>query len=521
MGSAGSGKTTLASVLALLLDRSYAIVHGDAFFTASDSNIVQLSEILDSSRNWVFEHINAFQHSLDTGSPADFLVSISPAISTLRQRQIQRRDSITTSGYSEQSQVVTAQVEKARSMGIPILEGNGIEQLLPQLVRAMWQSDCLDRGFTTAVVKVASRCNLDCSYCYMYHMSDTDWRQLPVAISASAARQLGLRVAEYLKSSALPRFSIIFHGGEPLLLGPEGIANIAQEIVTGVGDYRERVSLGLQTNGTLLDDKMLDTLDRFGFSIGISIDSGTAEGNQERNYHSGRSAYPDILAGLRRALSYPWSNGRLSGVLAVVDPRSSGKATYEQFRQLGVKSVDFLIRDDTWDNPPSASSLEYLREALDEWLSDSEERRVRVFSTLIGGLFGVTSGTESFGLRPLSTLCVGTDGNYELLDVLRAAYPGAWKLPYSVFDTSINEVARCPEFSRIWEDKVGLAEECLACRYLFVCGGGYLPHRYSTTHRFHNTSVHCNDIKRFLEYAEAKVAASFSEAQSFARGMSE
>ena len=31
----------------------------------------------------------------------------------------------------------------------------------------------------TVLLKVASRCNLDCSYCYVYHMGDDGWRYQP------------------------------------------------------------------------------------------------------------------------------------------------------------------------------------------------------------------------------------------------------------------------------------------------------------------------------------------------------
>ena len=29
------------------------------------------------------------------------------------------------------------------------------------------------------VIKVASRCNLNCSYCYEYNMGDSSWKKMP------------------------------------------------------------------------------------------------------------------------------------------------------------------------------------------------------------------------------------------------------------------------------------------------------------------------------------------------------
>ena len=34
-------------------------------------------------------------------------------------------------------------------------------------------------GFRQYLFKIASRCNLDCDYCYVYHQADSTWRDQP------------------------------------------------------------------------------------------------------------------------------------------------------------------------------------------------------------------------------------------------------------------------------------------------------------------------------------------------------
>src|SRR4051794_23115646 len=68
------------------------------------------------------------------------------------------------------------------------------------------------------VVKVASRCNLSCTYCYMYHHADQSWQQQPHFMSRDTIARLSDRLNEHAKTfDARPRFLVVAHGGEPLL----------------------------------------------------------------------------------------------------------------------------------------------------------------------------------------------------------------------------------------------------------------------------------------------------------------
>ena len=70
----------------------------------------------------------------------------------------------------------------------------------------------------TVLLKVASRCNLDCSYCYVYHMGDDGWRSLPKRMAADTRALVASELSALMRAQSRP-FSIVLHGGEPLLLG--------------------------------------------------------------------------------------------------------------------------------------------------------------------------------------------------------------------------------------------------------------------------------------------------------------
>ncbi|MGJ3628149.1 radical SAM protein [Sphingomonas sp. MMS24-JH45] len=67
------------------------------------------------------------------------------------------------------------------------------------------------------VVKVrTSRCNLDCSYCYVFDVGDEGWRRQPKRLGAEVEAAVVQRIGELLRDQGRP-LSIVLHGGEPLL----------------------------------------------------------------------------------------------------------------------------------------------------------------------------------------------------------------------------------------------------------------------------------------------------------------
>ncbi len=70
----------------------------------------------------------------------------------------------------------------------------------------------------TALIKTASRCNYDCSYCYVYQGKDTSWRDQPKRMSEDVIDSL-IEQLIIQANTQTAGFAIVLHGGEPLLLG--------------------------------------------------------------------------------------------------------------------------------------------------------------------------------------------------------------------------------------------------------------------------------------------------------------
>src|SRR5205823_2374759 len=107
---------------------------------------------------------------------------------------------------------------------------------------------------TSFLIKIASRCNLACDYCYMYTHADQTWRQQPPTMPPQVRHTLASRIGEYTRQEDLHRILVVFHGGEPLLAGVPNIIETTRWIRAAVADST-KVDCSLQTNGLLLNSE--------------------------------------------------------------------------------------------------------------------------------------------------------------------------------------------------------------------------------------------------------------------------
>ena len=80
--------------------------------------------------------------------------------------------------------------------------------------------------FREFIVKIHSRCDLSCDYCYMYEMADQSWRDQPRRMSLEVAEHAASRIGEHARAHRTPSVELILHGGEPLLAGRELISRL-------------------------------------------------------------------------------------------------------------------------------------------------------------------------------------------------------------------------------------------------------------------------------------------------------
>lgn len=375
------------------------------------------------------------------------------------------------------------------------------------------------------VLKLHSRCDLACRYCYMYRSNDQSWRSQPRTMADATLDRTAERVAEHLAGHGLDRAAVVLHGGEPLLAGEEAVARTARVLRAAVGDG-VRLDLALQTNGVRLSGRWLDLCAEHGIRVGVSLDGDRVAQDRHRRGADGRGSHARVSAGLRLLTDGP-HRALFSGLLCTVDLRNDPVRCYEALLAHRPPSVDFLLPQGNWGSPPpglrpggpGTPYADWLWAVFERWYgAPVRETRVRLLDDLLSLLLGGTPETEALGLAPVRYAVVETDGSLAQDDTLRTAYEGAAATGLHVARDSFDALLRHPGIAARQWGAAGLAAGCRACRLHPVCGGGHYANRYRPGTGFANASVYCADLASLVRRVRERVAADLERARVPAAG---
>jgi uncharacterized protein len=350
------------------------------------------------------------------------------------------------------------------------------------------------RGISTlptyVVMQPTTLCNLDCSYCYLPFRRDDD--KMPVSV----ARSVAASVRDWARTE---RFSVVWHGGEPLAAGREHLAKLLEPFDASVEHH-------VQTNATLIDDAWCEFFARHEMRVSVSID-GPRERNGDRVNRGGKPAYDQI----RRGVDTLRRHGVPFSALCVVGRPEPGQAAelYEFFLDLGCDVLGINVEElegvNTRENRhPAEAVTAFWAELVAAWRRDPRIHLREVEWSLryvAAVLDGTADDVLPRRLDPIPT--VASDGSVVLLSPELAGFHDPRYGDFTsgnVLTTPLGEIlddAIDTPWIREFLDGV---EACRAiCPYFGFCGGAHAANRYFEHGRFDVTTTdHCRNSKMRL-----------------------
>lgn len=391
------------------------------------------------------------------------------------------------------------------------MKKNTISTLITEHTTATIVGDnIVNSDVDTVLIKVASRCNINCTYCYVYNMGDDNWKRLQRFIDNDTVIEVS-RALYDLSVRQKRKFSIVLHGGEPFLLGKFRLRFILESLRSVLNnDY----PISIQSNGILIDNEFLDICSTYKASVAISIDGPPKIHNKARIKHNGEGTFLGVIRGINLLKEHPDSSFLNAGLLAVIDPHSDPAEIYNFFKQLDPPSVDFLYRDGNHTVLPfgktSLSSIEYgewMVGLMHVYLEDINPFPIRVLDDMLKVLLGGIASKEGMGITDFGIIIIDTDGTVTKNDTLKSSFNGADR-----FNTAVNikeggliNFLSSSEFLDYKKMQRPVNQECLTCPLLNVCGGGMILHRWEDGKGFEGTSVYCADQKFLIENMKKKI----------------
>lgn len=156
------------------------------------------------------------------------------------------------------------------------------------------------------IVKLTTNCNLACSYC-----SEGD--KIPQNLDMKVLRKLIDNIPELLDKYKQNSITLLWHGGEPLLVGKAYLVEAMDYAVEKLNNYK--LQFAVQTNGTLIDKEWIEIFKRFDVGVGISLDGYKEIHDVNRKDKSGKPTFDKIMANI----SLLQNNGINVGTLMVLN----------------------------------------------------------------------------------------------------------------------------------------------------------------------------------------------------------
>ena len=286
-------------------------------------------------------------------------------------------------------------------------------------------------------------------------------------------RHFGSQLNKYVGDNNLDRFSIIFHGGEPLLYSADGLAKACETILNEITSSCV-LDFSVQTNGHLLTDDALYALEQAQIGISLSLDGPKHVNDLHRLDHSGKSSFDGTFVALERLIES--SSDIFQGIISVIDPSVPPIELFEFFSQFDLPRFDFLLPDATHVNPPyggfaPTAFQDWLNEAFELWYRDYSDLPVRFFDAILGSRLNIPSPTDAMGFGKVDLIVIETDGAYTDHDVFKIAKEGVNQLQNNVETTGFESIATHPKIIEhgFRLSPEGVADECKVCPVLDAC----------------------------------------------------
>ncbi len=360
-----------------------------------------------------------------------------------------------------------------------------------------------NRVFKSMCLIITRNCNFSCKYCFAKESNKTEYR------NAIMSEEIAKEALSFLVNASKERKSleIDFFGGEPLL-GFETIKSTVEYSKVLKEKYSKKFLFSLTTNASLLNDEIIDYLNKENISLILSLDGDKKTNDEYRVKSSGMGTFNETFGNIKKVLSKRNEGYYVRGTYTSKTINFPENVRF--FYSSGVKkiSIEPVVTKNELINlkEEDLTLLKKEYEELSKWYIDTKkaDKELSFYHfelDLINGscieklMSGCGASVEYLSVSPEGDLypCHQFDGNGEFK--LGDIYNG-------ITNSSLTSTFRTATI-------VSNKKPCDSCWAKYLCGGGCLANNYTINNDINSTySIGCEIQKLRLEaalFVQAKI----------------
>ena len=320
-----------------------------------------------------------------------------------------------------------------------------------------------DTGFNNLFLIMTNQCNLACKYCFYQNSHGLNQNKMSFE---TAKKAVDLFAKNRTKNeNSLDWFSqITFYGGEPLL-NFDCIEKITEYIQRLKSERKlsSKTQLVINTNGTLISEKVLDWAKKYNVQVQISIDGNKDVHDKNRVFPNQKGSYEKTTQGLNKLVD------KKIDVLPLITVTNDNMAhlpelVYDLCKKDQLKYYGMNLLIDLGDKPIANYPEKAAQQMVKTFKKTSE---IAVSDDSIDAIFQKIKHfnivKQSCGISRKMT--VFPDGNIfscQAISDHKKALIG--NVDEGLINT--NNIKYWKNYSRFNSPK------CLKCKYIALCGGG-------------------------------------------------
>lgn len=355
----------------------------------------------------------------------------------------------------------------------------------------------------------SSNCNLRCKYCFYNNIADNRLTQSYGYMSTDTLEEVLRKAFDYIDGGKL---MLAFQGGEPLLAGKDFFIFLKEQIAN-LNTKNSEVFIGIQTNGTLIDDEWCEIFKQSNYLVGLSLD-GDEMANSLRIDHNLEPTFQTVIKSAKLMQQHAVD----FNILCVLTKQVAARITeiYKFYQQNNFKFLQFIpmlkpfnldengyiLKTPTFKQPfpskednYSLSGKDYelfLKKCFNLYLNDfinSRYTSIRTFDNFAKLAQGLSA--EQCGMN-------GHCAHQFVIEASGEIYPCDFYcldqyLLGNIQSTNFDELIIHPIALKFIKESIDLSQKCKKCNYYALCRNGCKRERIDIDK--------CDALKSFFQYA--------------------